>query len=598
MKTMFRQLWKRSIIRNMLFSYLGINLLLLFLLGIVSIRDSTDTMTKEITKSSYKLMEQAARGFNFSLEEAKRPLVQFAGNYSVIALMTPDNKVSVEERIQHERNIGELAAGVTAFQSMISDVLILGYNGYLNNLDGRKTLQWDFPFVEQPWFKTAVSVSPNKGFITLNLHKQNYYVSNNVSKYNQFTFSIALPVKDFNQHTIGAVVANLDLSKINGLFELTSDQNDESIFMIDEDRTVVVHQDKNSIGNVMSFVGIDTLFERDSGSFVTTIEGKDRLVIFHPTAVKELRLVSTIPMSEIRGQSDSLRTNLANILYLCLMANTLLSIIITLRFSRPFSRLLATLDNMGDKSLYVVPKNYKYRELNLIGDKFKELVGRIEQLVKQNYVSQIALQDAQLKTLQSQIHPHFLFNTLQLVQTEIVCGNTDESNHLLLSLSSLLRYSMKGSKEMVEIGRELQNVKDYLFIVNKKFAGRIDIDYVVPDPDVLGFKTIKLILQPIVENAIVHGFEENPKFARIRIHLQNVKRGILISIIDNGVGMSKERRQWLVSQMGSADIPLENIGLGNVDQRIKLRFGPDYGIRIRSHEGSGTRIYLLLPRQS
>jgi len=582
----------------MLFSYLGINLLLLFLLGIVSIRDSTDTMTKEITKSSYKLMEQAARGFNFSLEEAKRPLVQFAGNYSVIALMTPDNKVSVEERIQHERNIGELAAGVTAFQSMISDVLILGYNGYLNNLDGRKTLQWDFPFVEQPWFKTAVSVSPNKGFITLNLHKQNYYVSNNVSKYNQFTFSIALPVKDFNQHTIGAVVANLDLSKINGLFELTSDQNDESIFMIDEDRTVVVHQDKNSIGNVMSFVGIDTLFERDSGSFVTTIEGKDRLVIFHPTAVKELRLVSTIPMSEIRGQSDSLRTNLANILYLCLMANTLLSIIITLRFSRPFSRLLATLDNMGDKSLYVVPKNYKYRELNLIGDKFKELVGRIEQLVKQNYVSQIALQDAQLKTLQSQIHPHFLFNTLQLVQTEIVCGNTDESNHLLLSLSSLLRYSMKGSKEMVEIGRELQNVKDYLFIVNKKFAGRIDIDYVVPDPDVLGFKTIKLILQPIVENAIVHGFEENPKFARIRIHLQNVKRGILISIIDNGVGMSKERRQWLVSQMGSADIPLENIGLGNVDQRIKLRFGPDYGIRIRSHEGSGTRIYLLLPRQS
>ncbi len=93
-------------------------------------------MTKEITESSYKVMEQAARGFNFSLEEAKRPLVQFADNYSVVALMTPDNKISVEERIQHERNIGVLAAGVTSFQSLISDVLILGHNGYLNNLDG------------------------------------------------------------------------------------------------------------------------------------------------------------------------------------------------------------------------------------------------------------------------------------------------------------------------------------------------------------------------------------------------------------------------------------------------------------------------------
>lgn len=593
---MFHQLWKRSIIRTMLFSYLGINLLLLFLLGIVSIRDSTQTMTGEVTASSYKVMEQAARGFNFSLEEAKRPLVQFAGNHSVVSLMLLGSKVSVEDRIQHERNIGVLAAGVTSFQSLISDVLILGHNGYLNNLDGRKTLLWDYPFIDQSWFKKAVSESPNKGFITLNLHKQDYYVSNNISRFNQFTFSIALPVRGYNQQTIGAVVANLDLSKINGMFELTSDRNDENIFMIDQDRTVFVHQDKTIIGYKMDFDGIERIFGSDSGSFVTSIEGRERLVIFHPTAVEGLRLVSTIPMSEIREQSDSLRANLANILYLCLILNTLLSVIITLRISRPFSRLLMSIDNMGDKSLYVVPKNYKYHELNLIGDRFKELVVRIEQLVKQNYVSQIALQDVQLKTLQSQIHPHFLFNTLQLVQTEIVCGNTEDSNQLLLSLSSLLRYSMKGSKELVELGRELQNVKDYLFIVNKKFASRIAIEYFVPDPQVLRFKTIKLMLQPIVENAIVHGFGENPKLARIEFHILPVKKGILIAIKDNGAGMSKERREWLVREMGASVVPLDNIGLCNVEQRIKLKFGQEYGIRIRSHEGAGTSVYIVLPR--
>lgn len=592
---LIRSLLQRTIIRTILLSYLGINVLLLATLGLLSVRDSTAALTQEMTQSSFKIMEQAARGLSFNFEEATRPLVLMAGHYSVISLMAYGDKISVEERIQHERNIADLAFGVTSFQSLISDILILGKNGYINNLDGRKTLRWDYPFTNQPWFQEAVWANPNKGLVTLGLHKQNYYVTSSISKYNQPTLSIAFPVTDSMRKTVGAVIANLDLNKINSMFELSSYQKNENIFMVDENRTIMVHKSKESIGQILFFPGIANIYKEDSGSFISTIEGREQLVIYHTTSVKGLRMISTIPMSEISKQSSQLRSNLIGFLYLFLILNALTSVLMTIHIARPFRRLLSTVDSTGEDSLFVVPKNYKYQELNVIGNKFKELVNRIELLVKQNYVAQIAMKEVELKTLQSQIHPHFLFNTLQLLQTEIVCGHTEDSNHLVLSLSNLLRYSIRRSDETVELKQELQNVNDYLFIINRKYDNRIHIQTHIPNPAVLKCQTVKLILQPIVENAILHGFKENPQGAKLSIHIVSVKKGVLIEIKDNGGGMTKDHLRVLASKLENTESSEGSIGLYNVNQRLRLKFGPDYGLRIRSVQHSFTSVYVVLP---
>ncbi|MFS0723158.1 sensor histidine kinase [Paenibacillus sp. 1P07SE] len=221
---------------------------------------------------------------------------------------------------------------------------------------------------------------------------------------------------------------------------------------------------------------------------------------------------------------------------------------------------------------------------------------RIESLVKQNYQADIALKEVELKTLQSQINPHFLFNTLQLLQTEIVCGNTEDSNHLVLSLSGLLRYSMKQSEEMVELKQEIQNVKDYLYIVNKKYDNRIDIQFHIPDEDVLKNRVLKLLLQPLVENVVLHGFGENPQSAKMTIRVVSVKPGILIVIHDNGRGIAKNRYRQLASQLNKPDMKPDSIGLFNVNQRIRLKFGPQYGLKLRSKEGVFTTVYIVLPR--
>lgn len=592
----------------MMFSYLLVNILLLMLLGLLSMRDSTASLTEEMTQSSYRIMEQAARGIGFTLEEATRPLVILAGHHSVGSMMNPGRGVDVEYRIQHERNIAEVAFGVSSLQSLISDILILGENGYVNNLDGRQTLRWNYPFTEQEWFQRAISGTPSRGFIPLGLHTQDYYMEKYISRYNKPTLSIALPVKNYSHEPIGAVIANLDLNKISGMFELTANQDNQDspgnpgtqssqhVFLLDGGQTIMVHKNPEAIGTTIDFAGIDQIYAGESGSFITEIDGEETLVTYHPTTVQGWRMVSTIPMSVIRKQADSLKSKLYNFLYLCLLLNLMISILITVRISRPFRRLLSTLDKIGEDSIYVISNNYKYRELDLIGNKFKELVFRIETLVKQNYESDIALKEVELKTLQSQINPHFLFNTLQLLQTEIVCGSTEESNHLVLSLGSLLRYSMKQSEEMVALEEEIRNVRDYLYILNKKLDNRIDIAYHIPDKSVLKHRTIKLILQPIVENVVLHGFGENPVSAKVSISVVSVKKGILITIRDNGRGISRNRRKQLARQLEDRGRKPENIGLYNVNQRIRLKFGPDYGLKLRSKLGEFTAVYIVLPK--
>jgi len=555
-------------------------------------------ITEEIVKSSNKVMEQAALGLSFNLEESKRSLVMLAGNYSVLKMMREHDTINISSRLQHERNIAEIAQGIMTYQTLVSDVLMLGKTGYVNNLEGRKTLQWDYPFLSQDWVKETFEPNPEGSFFSIGIHKQDYYLPTNISRYNEPTLSVVLQVKGYQGQTLGAVIGNLDLKKINSMFEQSAYENRGNIFLVDEHRNIIVHDDSARIGQALDFPEDveKRLYDQPSGHFQTMINGTETLVIYQPTAVKGWKMISTVPMSDITSQSKPLKTNLGRILYLCLIANTLISLLITLRISLPVRKLMAALDQMGeDDSLYVKPRNYRYRELNQIRDKFTDMMGRIDLLIKQNYLTQISLKEEELKTLQAQINPHFLFNTLQQLQTEIVCGNTIESNHIVLSLSNLLRYSMKRSEEEVELEREIKNVDDYLYILNKKYNNGIEFSFNIANEADLHHKIPKLTLQPIVENSVRHGFGDDIRTGKIKISAVSGRKGLMIVITDNGKGMQQEQVEQLNRHINGPVQKTDNIGLYNVSQRIKLKYGERYGLSIRSKLGVGTRITILLP---
>jgi two-component system, sensor histidine kinase YesM len=584
----------KTIIQTIFLWYLITNLLLLFILGSLTLRDSTRVLTEETIKYTHNIMEQATASLNFNLEQVQQPLIILANNPSVILALKSYERMSIGERVNHDRNIAEVISNVSAFKSLISDILIVGKNGYINNLDARRTLRWDYKFNEQPWFKDSISTS-TRAFISLGLHKQDYY-QNWIRKYNQLTLSIAIPVFDYQKNVVGSIICNLDLEKLKEFLD-SADFEEGTTFLINEDGTILFHGDPALIGTKLALNKISILKSGKTETFHEKLNGEDYLFMYYPTIVGKWKLMSAIKKSDIKAHSDPLKKAVVSILCLCLLANICISILITGKISAPVKRLLATLEKSAEESLYTKSRNYKYRELNQIGNRFEELMKRIRTLIKQNYLSEIALKESELKTLHSQINPHFLFNTLQLLQTEIVCGEPKSSNQIILSLGNQLRYTMYQAHEIVEIEKELNYIKDYLYIIQKKYDDQgIQVQYSFPDNAIYDYKILKLLLQPIVENSIKHGFEENPKNGEINIGGIVGKNKLMLYIKDNGKGIRNDKLTELNRFLRTPTLQVETIGLYNVNQRIKLKFGSQYGIYIRSKENQYTIVYIFLPK--
>jgi two-component system sensor histidine kinase YesM len=188
-----------------------------------------------------------------------------------------------------------------------------------------------------------------------------------------------------------------------------------------------------------------------------------------------------------------------------------------------------------------------------------------------------------------------LYNTLQILQTEIVCGNIEESDRIVLSLSELFRYSVHKEKEMVYISQELQYLENYFNLCSRRFDGNLKAVFDISE-EVYNFKIPRLLFQPIIENCIIHGFKECPENGEILISAKIVPEGILISVRDNGGGIEPARLEQLIRHINDPSAADSNIGLRNVHQRIRLKYGERYGISLRSVKGEYTVVDMLIAR--
>jgi len=246
----------------------------------------------------------------------------------------------------------------------------------------------------------------------------------------------------------------------------------------------------------------------------------------------------------------------------------------------------------------VIPRNYyKYIEFNNIAEKFNDLIERLKKMSRENYEIQLSLNSAKLDTMTSQLNPHFLFNTLQLLQTEIVYGNTEVSNKIVVTLGNLFRYSTAKTAAMVKIIDEINFTRDYLSIYQIIYGSNLSINIDI-DESLLSYAVPKFTIQPLVENSIKHGFSGTPYKSSISITGRLTDYDIIFTIEDNGIGMSKEQLARLKEVLNS-DINLSSgsgIGLRNIHNRIKILFGAQYGLNIESEANSFTRVTLTIPR--
>ena len=248
---------------------------------------------------------------------------------------------------------------------------------------------------------------------------------------------------------------------------------------------------------------------------------------------------------------------------------------------------------LGDVSARVAPQGRD--EIGQLMGSFSNMMGRIDTLMDEKLEQGQQIKALELKALQAQINPHFLYNSLDLINCTAIAHNVPEISRMVNALARFYRLSLSRVKEVIPLADELKHARLYVEIQNMRFEDRVRTEWDV-EPGVEQCPIIKIVLQPIIENAIIHGIFEKPdKTGRLRIAAFRQGQDLVITVEDDGVGMDEETRLANFSASASSANTKGGYGVRNINERLHLAYGAEYGLSCESELGRGTRVTIRIP---
>lgn len=269
----------------------------------------------------------------------------------------------------------------------------------------------------------------------------------------------------------------------------------------------------------------------------------------------------------------------------------ILSIIISARISRPVNKLLAAIKQMEEGKFDIRIPSGDDGEFGYLIYKFNNMNDKIGKLIDENYLSAIREKETEIMALNLQLNPHFIYNTLNVINWMALEAKHENISNATMDLCTMLEFTLRNKKDVVPFEDDLKWLKCYLNIMSLRYEDKFSVLYDI-HPSLGRCRVPKLFLQPFIENSIYHGFEYIERKGVIRITGRVENNTAFFIVEDNGIGMGEEKITEVMSREQSS------IGVKNVDKRIKLIFGYDYGVNINSGIGKGTRIIISIPYQT
>lgn len=423
------------------------------------------------------------------------------------------------------------------------------------------------------------------------------------SYYNQYreTDIIRLVLKIYNNSNlndvIGYAVCDIDSKVIRSIMEKYS--TDKTMFMWLQpsgDRPAV------SIG---SLEGKDVDYNKEISAKIQTTSSGDvakllttsKRVFFQvPQKKYNMDAYSLMPRSLLVQNQRALTKNLIFIALIMIIAATILTILVSRGLTKPLDKLMQTIERIKGGETHLRVDIHNRDEVGILGQSFNEMLDQMEVLISQEYETKLLLNRAEYKALQAQINPHFLYNTLDTMSSIAQIQNCPEVSGLSQSLSNIFRYSLDMKNPFSTVAKEIVHLKNYIYVMNVRMRDNVKYTFDI-DETVLQDTVPRISIQPLVENALNHGLRNTRGEKEVIVCAQVREGNLWISVQDNGVGMDAAKVNEILEKN---DINLvekgSSIGLNNINARMKMLYGKEYGIHVESEVGKGTRIYLKIPR--
>ncbi|RDY32070.1 sensor histidine kinase [Lachnotalea glycerini] len=399
-----------------------------------------------------------------------------------------------------------------------------------------------------------------------------------------------------NNTVLGTVYLDVNINKILSFIKDIQLYEESKFYIVDKNSGSYIYSaDYEDYGTTF-----DDRKEINTKSDQNYIQKQDCFIVYQDISNSPWMVVTKI------YNKDIYKIYKVNIVYfsIILICTSTLLIIINLLSSRKISKPARELKNVmveiENGNLDIRAQNCSKDEMGFLADGLNNMMDNLQNYIKKVYVAELRQKEAQLNALKTQISPHYLYNTLDVIRMTALANHDEKTALMLDSLSSQLQYLIGQSSDMVLLSKELENIREYLVIVKIRYENHLDLEINVNKED-MELYVMKLLLQPIVENSVKHGFVNKRDVGKISIKAIRKTDYLEITVMDDGIGMSEEKLQEINALLASERIGHKTedgwsgIGLKNVYDRIKNNYGNAYGFEITSCEKLGTIVRYKLP---
>ena len=576
----------KSIQSTMLVSFSALMVLAMLVFMVIAMRYTSGT----IYENSINYMSQIIQQVNYDIDT----YIEYMENISSIIAKSSDvprylfdqNQTEAEREAEKERILTQFQT-IMESRDDIYNVAAVAKNGryIINRGDDELTGYVDIESLD--WYQAAME--SKSGIAVSSSHVQNAIQS---SYKWVITLSRAL-VNNQTGEREGLFFVDLNYSAISDLCNNNSIEEKGYIFVLDAEGNIVYHPKQQLMYGGLKTENIDAIMECEEDSLIIDEGGESKLYTMSKSKRTGWTVVGAAYTSELLKNNEQAQMWYLLVASILLLAVIGISGIISREITKPIRSLRDSMrkvqNGQFDTHVEVITEN----EIGSLGRSFNLMTSEIRALMEQNVYEQKQKRKSELKALQAQINPHFLYNTLDSIIWMSEAGENDEVVEMTSALARLLRQSISNDQEEVELEKEIEYVKNYLTIQKMRYKDKLEF-FIYVDPRVAHVPVIKLVLQPLVENAIYHGIKYKETKGNLKIYAKPVDGRVEIVVADDGIGMDEDVMEHIFDEHRKEQ-KRNGVGVPNVQKRLQLQYGSEYGIRYESVKGAGTKVVITIP---
>lgn len=580
----------RSIQNTMLVSFSALIVIAMIIFLVIAMNYTKKTIYENSIDYSTQIIKQVNSDIDNYIDYMENTSSLMAKSTDVAKYFFDEHQ-SNEELEEEKKRILTQFATIKESRNDISNVAAVTDTGkYLVN-DEEGTLTDYIDVQSLDWYQQAMQ--SKSGIAVSSSHVQNAIPT---SYKWVITLSRAL-VNNQSGKREGVFFMDLNYSAISDLCNNNNIGEKGYIFILDENGNVIYHPKQQLMYGGLMVEHIKEIMNCKEDYLEIDRDGENKLYTMSKSKKTGWTVVGAIDTTELLKNSEQTQLNYITVAALLLLAVILISSLLSREITRPILRLRDSMSmveagKFQQASVEVTTSN----EIGSLTKSFNVMTKRIQELMDQNVAAQKEKRKSEMKALQAQINPHFLYNTLDSIIWMAEAGQDDDVVLMTSALAKLLRQSISNDKEQVTIEEEMNYVQSYLTIQKMRYQDKLEYSIDV-DPEICNVSIIKFAIQPLVENAIYHGlkYKDTKGHLSIRGYVRGGKA--YITITDDGIGMDEETLEHIFDekQKKQKNHKSNGVGVPNVQKRLQLYYGPNYGISYISRQGEGTVATVEIP---